>query len=113
MKDCIFCQIGEGELPAQIVFEDEKIVAFKDINPKAPTHLLIIPKKHIENLNNLTPKDATLVGQLIITAVDLAQKLKISQTGYRLVFNSGSHSGQIIDHIHLHLLGGGPLKGMA
>ncbi len=113
MKDCIFCQIGEHELPAQIVFEDEEVVAFKDINPKAPVHILIIPKKHIPTVNHIGQKDVKLLGTLVIRAKDIAKKLQIDQNGYRLVFNTGTHSGQVVDHIHLHLLGGGPLGSIA
>lgn len=106
MDDCIFCKIARKQSPAELEHEDEEIVAFGDINPKAPTHILIVPKKHISSVTELTAEDAPLIGKMILVAKQLAVEKGISEDGYRLVFNAGKHSGQIVDHIHLHLLGG-------
>jgi len=108
-EKCIFCQIIEGQTPAQIIHQDEEMVAFKDINPKAPVHILIVPRHHIASVSDLKEEDKELVGQMILTGQLLATKLGVDKVGYRLVFNTGPHAGQVIDHIHLHLLGGGPL----
>jgi len=104
--NCIFCQIAKKELPAAIIYEDENIVAFKDINPIAPIHYLIIPKKHIDSVNQLEPEDKELVGELFLVAKKIAKTEGIADNGYRLVFNVGKNSGQMVDHLHLHLLGG-------
>ncbi|TFG35656.1 MAG: histidine triad nucleotide-binding protein [Parcubacteria group bacterium] len=104
--NCIFCQIAKKELPATIIHEDEKVVAFKDINPIAPIHYLIIPKKHIESVNQLEPEDKELMGELFLVAKKIAKTEGIADNGYRLVFNVGKNSGQMVDHLHLHLLGG-------
>ena len=106
MENCIFCAIGAKESPAELEYEDNEIVAFRDIDPKAPVHILIIPKKHIESVTTLTTDDACLVGRMILVAQKLAADKEISEDGYRLVFNAGKHSGQVVDHLHLHLLGG-------
>ena len=106
MEKCIFCQIAEGKITAKIRFSDKNIIALDDNNPQAPVHILIIPKKHITNINAINQADATLIGQMIFTAGQLAKKFKISDQGYRLIFNQGKHSGQLVDHIHLHLIGG-------
>ncbi len=106
MSDCIFCKIVKKQMPADIIYEDKKVVAFSDINPKAPIHILIVPKKHIETIDDLSDADQELVGYMILVAKKLARKLKISDSGYRLVFNVKNHAGQIVDHIHLHILGG-------
>lgn len=107
---CIFCQIINKEIPSQFVFEDEQLVAFKDISPKAPVHLLIVPKKHIESIANLTEDDKTLVGEMIWRAKVLAEEQGIAKNGYKLIFNCGEHGGQLVKHIHLHLLGGEKLR---
>lgn len=104
--NCIFCQIAKRELPATIIYEDESIVAFKDINPIAPIHYLIIPKKHIDSVNQLEPEDKELVGELFLVAKKIAKTEGIADNGYRLVFNVGKNSGQMVEHLHLHLLGG-------
>lgn len=104
--NCIFCQIAKKELPAEIVYEDGNVVAFKDINPIAPVHYLIIPKKHIASVNHLEPQDKELIGELFLAAKKIANKEGIADNGYRLVFNVGKDSGQMVDHLHLHLLGG-------
>ena len=106
MKDCIFCKIVDKELPSRIIYEDNKFIAFKDVNPKAPVHLLIIPKKHIPSVNHIESQDADLVGKLILVAQKIAKKEGVSESGYRLIFNIGKNAGQTVDHLHLHLLGG-------
>lgn len=104
--DCIFCKIVSKEIPAKIVFENERIIAFEDINPQAPTHILIIPKKHIPYISELSEEDISLVGELIYTAKKIAKEKGLEKDGYRLVFNNGKNAGQEVFHIHLHLLGG-------
>jgi len=103
---CLFCKIKDGEIPAKIVYNDEQIMAFADIAPQAPLHLLIIPKKHIATINDAQTDDVELLGKLILTAKNLAKEHNLSESGYRLVFNINSHGGQEVYHIHLHLLGG-------
>ena len=103
---CLFCKIVQGEIPATVVFEDNDIMAFRDINPKAPTHLLIIPKRHIATINDTNDEDGQLLGNMVLRAKKLAQTEKLSEIGYRLVFNINSGGGQEVYHIHLHLLGG-------
>lgn len=109
---CIFCQIIKKEIPSPFVFEDEQMVAFKDISPKAPVHLLIVPKKHIESIAKLAEDDKILIGEMIWRAKILAEEQGIAENGYKLVFNCGEHGGQVVKHIHLHLLGGEKLKGL-
>lgn len=106
MNNCLFCKIIDKKIPADIVYEDDKFLAFKDINPKAPIHILIVPKKHIASITALTNKDIDLIGELILTAKEVAERQGISEKGYKLVFNVGEGGGQIIQHIHLHLLAG-------
>lgn len=106
---CIFCEIVKGKMPASIVFQDENILAFKDVRPLAPVHILIIPKKHIESINDLTAKDVELVGRMILAAKNLAADFDISPKGYKLLFRVGEWGGQEVNHIHLHLIGGAPL----
>lgn len=112
MQTCIFCKIITKEIPSQLLYEDDEVVAFADINPKAPIHILIVPRKHIPNVDELKPEDEKLVGKLIYTAQKIAREKGIAKSGYRLVFNTRAHSGQEVDHIHLHLLGGQPLGSM-
>ncbi|MCX7973488.1 MAG: histidine triad nucleotide-binding protein [Candidatus Aminicenantes bacterium] len=109
-QPCIFCQIIKRQSSAKIVYEDERIVAFEDIKPVAPVHLLIIPKKHYRSLNEISPEDEPLLGHLISLATRLAEEKGLKKTGYRLVINTGPNSGQQIDHLHLHLLGGRPFS---
>lgn len=104
--DCLFCKIIKGEIPAKMLYEDDNVAAFNDINPQAPQHLLIIPKKHIATLNDLAPQDNELVGQMVQAAKMLAKQLNLAEKGYRLVFNCNADAGQAVFHIHLHLLGG-------
>ncbi len=104
MPDCLFCRVLKKEIPSQAVYEDETVYAFHDINPKAPTHVLIIPKKHVEGVAELAPEDENLAGRLILQAKRIADSLGLKS--YRLVFNSGPEAGQSVFHLHLHLLGG-------
>lgn len=108
--DCIFCKIIAGEIPSDIVYRDDEVIAFPDINPLAPTHLLIIPGKHISSLVDLTEADSSLTGHMISVANQLAKSGGISESGYRLVINCGRQGGQGVDHLHLHLLGGRQLS---
>ncbi len=104
MNDCLFCKMARGEIKPDIVFENDHILAFKDINPQAPVHLLVIPKRHIATMNELD--DANLGGEILKAAVTLAKQLGIAEDGYRTVFNCNNHGGQAVYHLHLHLLGG-------
>ena len=104
--DCIFCKIANKEIAAEIVYEDEKVIAFKDAKPVTPVHILIVPKKHIPSVNRLESKDKELIGKLFLIAQKIAKEQGVAQTGYRLVFNVGKNAGQTINHLHLHLLGG-------
>ena len=106
MADCLFCKIIAGQIPASIVHSSERIVAFKDINPQAPTHVLVLPRRHIATLNDLTEEDDALVGELVRTAGAIAKKNGHADAGYRAVFNCHADAGQTVFHIHLHLLGG-------
>ena len=103
---CLFCRIATGEIPANKVLDTPELVAFRDINPVAPTHILIIPKRHIVSVADLTPADAELVGRMFLAAKDLAAREGITDGGFRTVFNSGADAGQTVFHLHLHLLGG-------
>ena len=104
--ECIFCKIAVGEMPANIVYEDENIIAFDDIFPKAPIHKLIIPRKHIATLNDINDEDRELTGNMMLVAQKIAKDLHISEDGYRVLMNCNKHGGQEVYHIHLHLLGG-------
>lgn len=106
MSDCLFCKIAAGEIPSEFVYEDDELVAFPDINPQAPHHILIIPRRHIETVLDLTDDDTGLIGRMILAAGKIARELGLSQRGYRLVFNCKQDGGQEVYHIHLHLLGG-------
>jgi histidine triad (HIT) family protein len=107
--DCLFCKIVAGQTPGSIVYADETLVAFKDINPQAPLHVLIIPRRHIASLNDLSDSDDALVGSMIRRAAALAKERGYSESGYRTVFNTNRGAGQTVFHIHLHLLAGRPL----
>jgi histidine triad (HIT) family protein len=109
MADCLFCRIIDREIPAAIVYEDDHLIAFNDINPQAPTHMLIVPKRHIASLSELSESDDTLVGELVRRAALLAAERGIAANGYRTVFNTNRDAGQTVFHIHLHLLGGRPM----
>lgn len=106
MNDCLFCKIAAGELNADMVFQGDHVVAFRDINPQAPTHILIVPRRHIPTLNDLTADDAALIGRLSLVARDLAEQEGIAEDGYRVVMNCNAGAGQTVWHIHMHLLGG-------
>ena len=106
MPDCLFCKIIAREIPASIVYEDDRVIAFNDINPQAPTHVLVIPKRHIESLNEISTEDDQIVGELVRRAAAIAKERGISAGGYRTVFNTNREAGQTVFHIHLHLLGG-------
>lgn len=106
MGECLFCKIVKKEIPSRIVHEDPELLAFHDINPQAPTHLVLIPKIHIERVSELTLETASLVGKLVLTANRLAKGLDFSEKGYRLVINCNRDGGQTVFHLHLHLLGG-------
>ena len=112
MTDCIFCKIIKGELPSKNVYNEEQVTAFRDINPAAPTHILIVPKKHIDSINVLTVDDEPLIGHLFFIAKQLAAQVGIAEPGYRLVINTGAESGQTVDHVHLHLLGGRQMRAL-
>ena len=107
-KECLFCEIIEGKIPCTKIFENEKIFAFNDIKPVAKKHVLIIPKKHMENAGDR--KHIKILGELMLSTNIIAKKLDIFNSGYRIINNHGKDSGQIVDHIHLHLIGGEPLK---
>jgi histidine triad (HIT) family protein len=110
MADCLFCKIINREVPASIVYEDDRVLAFNDINPQAPTHVLIIPKRHIPSLLDLTPGDDAIVGELARRAAAIAGDRGIAAEGFRTVFNTNAGAGQTVFHIHLHLLGGRPMR---
>ena len=110
--DCIFCRIVAGEIPADIVYQDKALLAFRDIHPQAPTHILIIPKSHIASLADITAKHQALMGRIILLARDLAEKEGISDGGYRLSVSTGADGGQLVPHVHFHLLGGRKLSDM-
>src|SRR4051812_27477450 len=106
MSDCLFCKIANHEIPASIVYEDARVLAFADINPQAPTHVLIIPKRHIASLNEMSVEDDQLIGELVRRAAAIAADRGLSAAGFRTVFNTNRDAGQTVFHIHLHLLGG-------
>ncbi|MFC2005746.1 histidine triad nucleotide-binding protein [Chloroflexota bacterium] len=108
--DCIFCQIVAGKVPGEIIYQGEEVIAFRDINPMAPTHLLIIPRKHISSLVQLSEAESSLVGDMVNAANQLAKREGISESGYRLVINCGKQGGQLVPHLHMHLLGGRQLS---
>ncbi|MBI4445619.1 MAG: histidine triad nucleotide-binding protein [Acidobacteria bacterium] len=109
MMDCLFCKIVRQEIPARVLKENKHALAFRDINPQAPTHVLVIPKKHVASLEEATPSDAALLGEVLFLASEVARDEKIT-SGYRLVLNTGSGAGQSVFHIHVHVLGGRPLS---
>ena len=110
--DCIFCRIINGEIQSDILYQDEEVIAIRDINPQAPTHLLVLPKSHIASLAQVGAEQKPLLGHLVHVANELAKREGISDKGYRLVRNSGAEAGQEVPHLHLHLLGGRPLGKM-
>lgn len=106
VKDCLFCRIAAGEIPSAKVYEDDRVLAFKDINPVAPVHVLVIPKRHIASLAHVEEGDRDLLGGLLVRVKEIAASLGLDQRGYRLVVNAGEDGGQTVGHIHFHLLGG-------
>ena len=106
MEDCLFCKIVKGEIPSTKVYEDEEILAFKDINPVAPVHILVIPKKHIVSLNEIEPEDQILIGKIFTTIKKIAKDQVIAENGYRVIANCGEDGGQEVKHLHFHILGG-------
>ena len=109
--DCIFCKIIAGQIPSDVIYTDDKVIAFRDINPMAPVHLLIIPREHIPSLNDITEQQNMLVGHMVQVAKQLAKQQGIATKGYRIVINSGPQGGQVVQHLHMHLLGGRELSG--
>jgi histidine triad (HIT) family protein len=106
MDECLFCKMVAGDIPADIVYQDDDVLAFRDINPQAPVHVLIIPKRHISTLNDLTPDDAELIGKLSLAAAKIAQQEGVADAGYRTLINTNREGGQVVFHIHMHLMGG-------
>lgn len=104
--NCLFCQLIEGSIPSEPCYQDDKVFVFHDLHPRAPTHMLIVPKKHIATVNDVTPEDAALLGHMVLTAKQLAQAEGFAEQGFRLVMNCNSWGGQTVFHLHLHLLGG-------
>ena len=109
MSDCLFCRIIRREIPGSIGYEDDHLLAFNDINPQAPTHVLVVPKRHVATLNDLVAADDGIVGELVRRAAAIAQERGLSAGGFRTVFNTNRDAGQTVFHIHLHLLGGRPM----
>jgi len=105
-KNCLFCQIANGEKPTEILFENDTLVVFKDINPAAPVHLLIVPKRHIRSINDLTESDRPILSEMVMAAKDMAGRQGVAKSGYRLFINVERGGGQVIFHLHLHLIGG-------
>lgn len=104
--DCLFCKIADNELPSAKVYETESVLGFKDVNPQAPVHILLIPKRHLAGIHEITQRDAGLLASLFTAANELACQFNIQSDGYRLTINCGKEGGQTVDHLHLHLLGG-------
>ena len=103
---CLFCKIAAGQIPADTVFENDRVLAFRDINPGAPAHILVIPKKHIATMNDASADDQSLLGEMMLVAKDIAHQEGVAEDGYRLTLNTNHHGGQSVYHIHLHLLAG-------
>ncbi len=104
--NCIFCRVVSGEIPSRKVYEDDEVYAFHDINPQAPTHVLVIPRRHIEKLSDISEKDLPLMGKLLHTAKTVAESLDLHNDGFRLVINNGANAHQTVFHLHVHVLGG-------
>lgn len=111
MDGCLFCAIAAGETGTEFLFESETLVVFRDIHPHAPVHLLIVPKKHVRSVNDITAEDGPLMGEMIAVAREMAAKAEVSASGYKLLFNVEKGGGQVIFHVHLHLLGGWKRQG--
>ena len=110
MSDCLFCRIVRREIPASIVYEDDRVLVFNDINPQAPLHALVIPKRHIATLNDVAADDAAIVGEMVRRAASVAREKGYAERGFRTVFNTNAEAGQTVFHIHLHVLAGRPLS---
>jgi histidine triad (HIT) family protein len=108
--DCLFCKIAAGQIPSQRVYSDDDVYAFRDINPCAPSHVLIIPRKHIARLTDATADDVEVIGKLMVRANDVAAREGLTEAGFRCVLNCGPGAGQIVEHVHVHLVGGRPLS---
>lgn len=104
--DCLFCQIVMGDRPGEVIHNDDQVIVIKDLNPQAPVHALVLPRDHIESINDASHRDEALLGKLLRTAAKVANQLGVAEDGYRVVVNTGSHGGQTVPHLHLHLLGG-------
>lgn len=111
MSDCIFCRIVRGEIPSQPVAEGDEWIAIRDINPAAPVHVLVIPRRHIESVSALEDGDGALAGTLLLAARDVARQEGVAESGYRTVINTGGHGGQTVAHLHVHVIGGRQLSG--
>jgi histidine triad (HIT) family protein len=111
MSDCIFCRIVRGEIPSQPVAEGDEWIAIRDINPAAPVHVLVIPRRHVESVAALEDGDGALAGALLLAARDVARKEGVAESGYRTVINTGGHGGQTVAHLHVHVIGGRQLSG--
>lgn len=103
---CIFCKIVAGEIPSEILYQDDDVICFRDVAPQAPTHMLVIPRKHIGSIAELEEHDTTLAGKILVTATQMAREQGISESGYRVAMNCGDEGGQTVGHIHMHVLGG-------
>jgi len=110
MGDCIFCKIVKGEIPSQKVYEDDSIIAFDDVNPQAPVHVLIIPKRHIDKISSVSLEDESLLGRMMLKAKSIAEDKGIDKSGYRIVVNCEKDAGQLVFHVHMHILGGRKFK---
>ena len=110
MSDCIFCKIAQGTIPSEIAYEDDELIAFKDIQPLAPVHLVIIPKIHLRSLNDVQPENEGLIGHLFGVIKRLAEEFGVAESGYRVVTNTGTDGGQVVGHLHFHLIGGQALN---
>lgn len=108
--DCIFCKIVNGEIPSKKIYEDDKVLAFHDISPEAPVHFLVIPKEHIQSVNDLTEKNSDIISHIFLVINKLVRELNVNETGYRIVNNCGKDGGQTVDHMHFHVLGQRDLK---
>ena len=111
-EDCIFCKIIAGKIPAERVYEDEFLVAFKDIHPIAPVHVLLVPREHVESVNGISEQNQEMMGRLFTATAKLARQLGVAESGYRCVINTNREAGQVVFHLHLHLIGGRPLHGL-
>ena len=106
MTDCLFCKIRDGEIPSETVYENDDILAFKDVNPHSPKHILIVPRKHIATINDMEGEDAKIMGEMMLAAQEIAKTEGVAESGFRLVINTNDDAGQTVHHIHMHLMGG-------